>query len=174
MYRSAGAANRYASDSVQTASPAKLLVMLYDRLLLDLDRATAAAENRDIQTTHSNLLHAQDIITELRNTLRLDVWDGAAALASLYSYCLTQLVSANVTKDPAPIREVRAHMAPLRDAWEAASAAPAQVPTKAPAQTPTPAPAQIPAQASASGFERRAESPHGLPRPTGTTSRVFA
>ena len=31
--------DRYVGDSIATASPSRLLVMLYDRLLLDLDNA---------------------------------------------------------------------------------------------------------------------------------------
>jgi hypothetical protein len=46
-----------------------------------------------------HLIHAQDILTELRGTLRVEAWEGGPALASLYDWLLTQLVRANVSRD---------------------------------------------------------------------------
>lgn len=105
----------YRSDGVSTASPGKLLVMLYDRFLLDLDRADALLDEGKL--AHEPLLHAQDIVTELRSSLRLDAWDGADNLAGIYTFVLTELVWANVKSDKTRIAACRALMTPLRDAW---------------------------------------------------------
>jgi flagellar protein FliS len=115
---------RYLADSVATASPAKLLLMLFDRLVLDLTRGEQAllADNRPEANTH--LLHAQDIVTELHVTLDLDAWDGAAGLAALYAFARTELVNANVQGDAAKVTPIRELMEQLRDTWrEAAMAA---------------------------------------------------
>lgn len=108
------------TDSLATASPQKLLVMLYDRLVLDLDRA----EEKLLagRSAHAELVHAQDIVMELLSSLDTTVWDGAAGLASIYTYLHTQLVSANVRSDAALVAECRGHVVPLRDAWRQALA----------------------------------------------------
>ena len=114
---------RYLADSISTASPTKLLMMLFDRLVLDLTRGEQAllAGNRPEANTH--LLHAQDIVTELHVSLDVDAWDGAAGLASLYAFVETELVNANVRGDAAKVTGVRQLMEPLRDTWREAAAA---------------------------------------------------
>ena len=69
--------DRYVQDAVSTASPATLLVMLYDRLVLDLLRAETALRDGKRDAANEQLAHAQDIISELANTLDVDVWEGA-------------------------------------------------------------------------------------------------
>lgn len=113
---------RYAADSVGTASPARLLTMLYDRLVRDLDVAGAAIVARDLETAHNGLVHAQAIIEELRASLDLQAWDGAAGLAALYDFLLGELVTANVTKDPVRVAACAELVTPLRDAWHEAAA----------------------------------------------------
>ena len=112
---------RYANEAVTTASPAKLLLMLYDRLLRDLVTAEACLANGDLGRASSELLHAQDIVSELHSSLDLSAWDGAAGLASLYVFMKAELVSANVRKDTARVVGVRELVEPLRDAWRPAA-----------------------------------------------------
>jgi flagellar protein FliS len=114
---------RYLADSISTASPTKLLMMLFDRLVLDLTRGEQAllAGNRPEANTH--LLHAQDIVTELHVSLDVDAWDGAPGLASLYAFVETELVNANVRGDVTKVTGVRQLMEPLRDTWREAAAA---------------------------------------------------
>ena len=123
----ANASRRYTDDGIVTASPGRLLTMLYDRLVLDLVRGEDAQRTNDPAKAHENLTHAQEIITELRITLKLDVWEGAAGLSSLYAWWLTELLAANIRKEPDRVAAVRKQVEPLRDAWHEAvkSAAPA-------------------------------------------------
>lgn len=118
---------QYVADSVSTASPARLLTMLYDRLVLDLDRADAAIAAADREASSKALLHAQDIVTELHSSLKVDAWSGAAGLAALYDYLLRELVAANVQCSRRKVADCKAVVVPLRDAWhEAARAVQAQ------------------------------------------------
>lgn len=118
----AGAARAaYAREAVSTASPARLLIMLYDRLVRDLVTAENALSQRDLAKASSELLHAQEIVLELRTSLDLTAWDGAAGLADLYTFLHQELVAANVTKDAARIATCREIVEPLRDAWQAAA-----------------------------------------------------
>ena len=121
MTYTAQARSRYTADSVATASPARLLVMLYDRLVLDLVNAESYAGSRDVERMSSELQHAQDIVLELRTSLDVDAWDGAAGLAALYTWIYSELVGANVQRDPASIAACRGLVEPLRDAWRQAA-----------------------------------------------------
>jgi flagellar protein FliS len=118
---------RYLGDSVATASPARLLVMLYERLVLDLTQAEAALAAADRGAAAQRLMHAQEIVIELRTSLKMDVWDGAANLAAIYGFLLGELIAANVQGDPQKVVECRGLVEPLLDAWrEAALTAAAQ------------------------------------------------
>lgn len=114
--------NKFRRESLATASPAKLLTMLYDRLLLDLDRASAALESEDHTAANAQLGHAQQIIHELRCSLDVDAWDGAAQLMELYNYLYSELVTANVQRDAGKVAAVRGLVEPLREAWHQAAA----------------------------------------------------
>lgn len=113
---------RYVDDSITTASPPRLLVMLYDRLVLDLQRAEAAQVAGDRGTANEQLLHAQDIVLELRSSLDPTTWEGGQRLMALYVFLQTELVKANVTGDAARTGSCRAIVEPLRDAWRTAAA----------------------------------------------------
>ncbi|RBY79623.1 flagellar export chaperone FliS [Geodermatophilus sp. TF02-6] len=113
---------RYLGDSVATASPQQLLVMLYDRLALDLERAQAALAEGDRTAAGEELQHAQDIVFELRSSLQVDAWEGGPRLASLYSWLIGELVQANVRGDRNRVASCRQVVEPLRDAWRQAAA----------------------------------------------------
>jgi flagellar secretion chaperone FliS len=115
---------RYLADSIATASPSRLLVMLYDRLILDLSRGEEALATGDRAEASRQLLHAQEIVLELRLSLEIDSWDGAPQLANIYVFVLAELVRANVAGDASLVAACRGVVEPLRDAWrEAASTA---------------------------------------------------
>ncbi|WP_346960061.1 flagellar export chaperone FliS [uncultured Arthrobacter sp.] len=121
--------NQYLADSVLSAPPARLLTMLYDRLLLDLGRAETAQQAANWPVASENLLHGQAIIAELISSLKTDAWDGADGLLGLYNYAFTALVNANIQRDAALTREAIELLEPLRQAWhEAAAAIPAAQP----------------------------------------------
>jgi flagellar secretion chaperone FliS len=71
--------NRYVDDQVLTVSPAKLVLMLYDRLVRDLVDAEEAIAARSIAEASDKLLHAQDIIMELHSGLKPELWSGGPA-----------------------------------------------------------------------------------------------
>lgn len=119
---------RYLGDSVATASPQQLLVMLYDRLALDLERAEAALAAGDRTEAGNQLRHGQDIVFELRSSLRVDVWEGGPRLAALYTWLIKELMQANVKGDRNRVAACRQVVEPLRDAWRQAAASLAAAP----------------------------------------------
>jgi flagellar protein FliS len=114
--------SRYLGDSVATASPQRILVMLYDRLALDLERARAALSEGDRQEASAQLQHAQDIVLELRSSLNVEAWEGGPRLAALYSWLIGELVQANVKADRNRVASCLQVVEPLRDAWRQAAA----------------------------------------------------
>jgi len=111
----------YVSNSVDAMSPGRMIVALYDRLLVDLERAEQAMLAADIPTAHECLLHAQAIVSELHDSLDVKQWPSAHTLKSVYVFVLFELVTANVEKDPARIAPCRDLLLPLRDAWTQAA-----------------------------------------------------
>lgn len=112
-------------EAILSASPARLLTMLYDRLLVDLNRAEAAQLAADWAESSENLVHAQAIISELVSSLDSEAWSGATALHSIYAFATQLLIDANVKRDPALTRQAIGIMEPLRQTWHEAASAPA-------------------------------------------------
>ena len=115
--------DRYLQDSINTATPGKLLVMLYDRLVMDLVQGEEGLRTGDREQANERITHAQEIILELRATLDVDAWAGAAGLASLYGFLVTELIQANIQRDAGKVATCRGLVEPLRDAWREAAAA---------------------------------------------------
>ena len=113
--------SRYLGDAVSTASPQRILVMLYDRLALDLERAQKAVAAGDREVANEQLQHAQEIVLELLTSLQVDAWEGGPRLAALYNWLIGELVQANVKLDTNRISSCRQVVEPLRDAWRQAA-----------------------------------------------------
>lgn len=121
------AMNAYQREAILSASPARLLTMLYDRLLLDLTRAEAAQLGQDWATARENLLHAQEIIGELSGSLKQGVWDGADNLLGIYNYTGTAMMNANIHRNVDLTRECIALLEPLRATWHEAALLPSEL-----------------------------------------------
>jgi flagellar protein FliS len=120
------AKNAYVDNSVSTASPERLLVMLCDRLVLDVQRALEAQRERDHMEGHRQLVHAQEVVIHLRSTLRVEAWEGGPGLASLYDWLHNELIRANISKDPAVTEGCLSIVTNLADTWRTAALQAAQ------------------------------------------------
>jgi flagellar protein FliS len=118
----------YLESTVSTASPARLLIMLVDRLVLDVQRGLDAQRDQDFDAAHRHLTHAQEIVIELSSTLRVDACPGGAGLAELYRWLTVQLIQANVTRDVAVTETSLALAAELAQMWRDAALQHAAVP----------------------------------------------
>lgn len=112
---------RYASDASQTASPARLLTMLYDRLVVDLSMAHDAMLREDVGVVGERIGHASEILLELHSTLDLQMWPEGRGLAELYVWLVRELMQARLRRDPQRVAACRDLVIPLRDAWHQAS-----------------------------------------------------
>lgn len=134
---------RYLSDRVLTATPAQRVVMLYDRLHLDLIRAADATDPAD---RGDHLDHALQVVAELAGSLDVRAGGPAENLATLYGYLIGELVAARGGQTDR-LTGARSIVESLREAW-AGAAATVLAPAKAPAGEAVPAPAR-PALAAA-------------------------
>lgn len=112
----------YQSISLETASPGKLVLMLYDGALKFLEQALEGFGYEDPlmmnQTVHNNLVRAQDIISELNATLNMEAGgELAKVLRDLYIYLGNRLWDSNLKKDRKGVDEVILRVTDLRDAW---------------------------------------------------------
>lgn len=115
------ATNPYAAQSIQTASPAKLVTMLYDRLLTALSRARRSQQEGGTNgygVVNHELQRAQDILSELRHTLNHEAGGEVAAnLDALYGFCIETVIAANLSKKLEGLAPVTQIITEIRDAW---------------------------------------------------------
>jgi flagellar protein FliS len=114
---------RYAGDAAATVSPARLLTMLYDRLVADLGTAEEAMRRGDVATTGARLGRAQEILLELHATLDVEAWPEGETLSRLYLWMVGELMQARLRGLPERVADCRELVEPLRQAWHEASRA---------------------------------------------------
>jgi len=115
-------AKSYKAQSVRTASPGKLVLMLFDGYLRFSAAAKKAFGETDLvkknEGINNNLIRAQNIVSELQSSLDMTVpGELPATLYRLYDYVLTNLQQANIKKDSQKIDESDKVMSELRDSW---------------------------------------------------------
>ena len=108
---------QYRSTQVQTATPERLVVMLYDGALANAEQGIKALEVKDWEKAHHLIGKAQEMVVELMAALNLDTGEIARNLYKIYEYVRGRLVEANVRKEPAPLREVITLLGELKEAW---------------------------------------------------------
>lgn len=114
------AAALYRRTAAETAPPSQLVLMAYRRAVASARRGAAALDRGETAPAHAELVRAQGIVAELQAGLINDEGPLSASLTPLYDYYHRRLVEANVSKDPAPAREVADLMESLLEAWETA------------------------------------------------------
>ncbi|MES2695205.1 MAG: flagellar export chaperone FliS [Verrucomicrobiota bacterium] len=117
-----GYARTYRTNSVLTASPGQLVLMLYDGALKAMNLARQSLEDlndpRRIETINTQLLKAQAIISELQSGLNMEAGgEFARTMHRLYDYHNRRLLEANIRKQVEPVIEVEKLVRELRDAW---------------------------------------------------------
>lgn len=115
---------QYTDHSAQTASPGRLVVMLYDGFLRFAAQARVAYERGDVGEGGLRLTRAQDIVTELRVSLDMTRGQIPENLASIYDYVGERLTAVRMRGDLAAIDEAVRHMKDLREAWAAIAGTP--------------------------------------------------
>jgi flagellar protein FliS len=114
----------YQQQSVLTAPPGRLVVMLYDGCLRFLFQSAHALRENDRSTSLSRMRRAEAIIDELTVTLDFERGgDIASRLQGIYVFCRRHLSDAWRDGDAGKIDEVIALLGELRETWAEIEAA---------------------------------------------------
>ena len=107
-------------SGLESASPHRLVQMLFDGLLQNLNTAIGALQRGDIELKGQQIGRAVRILEEgLKGGLnREQGGELAANLGSLYDYCVQRLTHANLRNDAAPVEEVLTLMSPVAKSWQ--------------------------------------------------------
>ncbi|KRF65108.1 flagellar export chaperone FliS [Bacillus sp. Soil768D1] len=109
----------YQQNSVNTASPGELTLMLYNGCLKFITLGKKAIAEKNFQEKNMNLIKAQKIIQELMVTLKMDLAI-SKELMSLYDYLNRRLIEANIKSDLDILEEVEGFVMEFRDTWKEA------------------------------------------------------
>jgi flagellar secretion chaperone FliS len=108
--------NQYKENSVNTATPEELTLMLFNGLIKFLMQSQTAVEVKNIEKANNSIIRAQAIVKEFQATLDMD-YEVSENLDSIYDYMYRRLVEANLKKDSSIIEEVLGYAKDLRDTW---------------------------------------------------------
>jgi flagellar protein FliS len=108
--------NKYLETTIQTASPAQLLIMLYDGAIRFCRAGIEAIRNNNVKDANVNLIKAQDIVSELIITLDRSA-PVSESLLKLYEYFGHLLIQANIKKSAEPVEEVLQYLLELKETW---------------------------------------------------------
>ena len=109
--------NAYRENSIMTASPEQLVVMLYDGAGRFLRQAEGSMLDGSWLVASEKLSRAEAIIDELLATLDMDAGEVADRLQSIYVFCKTRLIEARIERDSVRVDQVARLLAELREAW---------------------------------------------------------
>lgn len=109
----------YQSNSVTTALPQDLTLMLYEGLIKFTMLSKRSIEQGLIEQKNTNIQKAQAIIMELQLTLNQSI-ALSKDLNNLYDYMQSRLVDANIKNDVAAIDEVIGFAEEFRETWKEA------------------------------------------------------
>ena len=107
----------YQQNSVNTASPGELTLMLYNGCLKFIHQAKKAIEEKNIEMKNTNIQKAQSIIQELMVTLNMDM-EISKNMMSLYEFMNRRLMEANIKNDASILDEVEGLVTEFRDTWK--------------------------------------------------------
>ena len=107
----------YRERAIMTASPGRLVVMLYDGARRFLTQGAHAMRARDIARANERLKRAEAIIQELLATLDMSQGEVSERLSAIYNFCRRLLTEARLEQDADKIDQVIELLAELREAW---------------------------------------------------------
>ncbi len=107
----------YRQGAVLAATPAQLVVMLYDGARRFLRQAAIAMRAGEVERAHNTLRRAEMIVAHLDATLDLEQGEVAERLHAIYTFCLRHLNDGRMAQDADRLDEVSHLLGELRDAW---------------------------------------------------------
>ncbi len=112
---------RYAQAQNETASPERLMVLLFEAALRHMRTAAGALQSGRAADANVALSKATDIVVELDATFdRPRFPELADNLGLVYQFVCNRLLSATVKRDPVLVREAERVFLPVADAFSTA------------------------------------------------------
>ena len=112
-------ANNYVETAVSEAGPHKLIQMLYDGAIKNMNLAKVFMEQKNFEKKSEHINKALAILASLRGNLDLENGGEVAAnLDGLYEYCYKTLFQSSVKNDTALLEEVIGHIQTVSEAWQ--------------------------------------------------------
>ena len=112
----------YREMEVASASQEKLVTVVFDQLVVNLERARIAMERQDLELRVTSLSRSRNIVSELLGTLDFEQGGRIATqLADLYQYMLYELVDIGQRGDVVTMRKLVNVASNLRDGFKGAA-----------------------------------------------------
>ena len=109
----------YRKLQVETTNPISLVLMLYDRAIVLLDKAKNEILERHYEAKGQTLDKTADIIYELLTTLDKDKGgEIASSLANLYNFVLREITDANTNLNTKALDNAKKILSELKESWE--------------------------------------------------------
>ncbi|WP_103108961.1 flagellar export chaperone FliS [Brevibacillus reuszeri] len=109
----------YQTNSVNTANPGELTLMLYNGALKFLKQAKVSLAEKKWDKANEYNKRVQDIVGELIVSLD-QKYPLAKQMLSLYEYLQERLIEANIKKESSILEEVEGLLTQFRDTWKQA------------------------------------------------------
>lgn len=111
--------NDYLINQVMSASPNKLIEMLIEGAIKSIKKAEMAIEDKKIEAANNEIIHAQDIVDELKFSVNKEIeGDIPQQLISTYDVVEQELIQANIHKDKNHLEIALTMLNELLDAWK--------------------------------------------------------
>ena len=110
--------NQYRNNQIETASPEKILIMLYDGAIQFTRQAMQGIDTGDKILQAEKISRIMAIICEFSNSLDHEIGGEIAAdLDALYGFMTRELTRANLTGDRKALEVVEKLLLELRETW---------------------------------------------------------
>ncbi|MGA7216981.1 MAG: flagellar export chaperone FliS [Candidatus Sulfotelmatobacter sp.] len=108
----------YREAVVRGASPARLVLCLYEQAIEDLRRAIVAQESGDVEGRTRGVNHALLVIAHLQGTLDMERGGEVAKnLSKFYSVIRAGIIEAHAQQSATMIERQISHLALVHEAW---------------------------------------------------------
>jgi len=107
----------YQQQSILTATPERLVVMLYDGALRFFYQAAVAMREGTRMLADEKLRRGEAIVDHLLETLDMSAGEIAENLEGIYVFCKRLLMEARQERDADKVDKVRELLGELRESW---------------------------------------------------------
>lgn len=115
----AQAYDQYRKTSIESIGPGKLLLMLFEGAIRNVESARKAIIDKDINLAHNQIIKTQNIILELISSLDME-YPISNELFNLYEFMYYQLTLANAHKDTKILDDVKDLLSDFYQVWDEA------------------------------------------------------